>query len=600
MRKFTAVVLCGILSFSCIAKSKLSLGTYEISEKGKQNAEFMKESAMFYYYIRQKKMKEAAELLQTILEKKPDSAYLLYWTTRLYSDGVFPEEKLIEIARRHPGSSLLCSSFAEVLAEKGKKTIALEIAENALAYYLDPPAEGDAPRGKKGGVMPHDFQLLMITWLTFMMQDKNYEEGDLWLIKADAIYPLQKVKDSTLLRLISYTYYADSDGKKKDLAEIRKRCSGELKKRLEGPNEFSQEVGGNFVLQLLQAREIKLVEALLTEGLLTDPYSQSVYRNLVLLYNGADQKFNVLRALSCEIYYDTLKKKRLPGHRLAFLVLQAIDADDASLIASQIKTVENLRHLNDDLCYKLCVYYLEKGDTLNAKKYISKTRAPVLKKMLTAFALQQEKKYQQALHLFLELERAFPKEAMYKMLAADTARKAGDREIERQFLNEMLMKSKGNPEFQNFIGYTWADQGIHLDQAENLIAEALKHSPESYAYLDSMAWVAHKKGDHQRAKRYILKALVRCTGKSSKGVLLDHAGDIFAALRDRRRAMYYWQQAVQSGDTELDMKSVLQKLPRPTAKEITKVQSPESKASDQKTVPAAPETKPSLQKTNKE
>ena len=128
---------------------------------------------------------------------------------------------------------------------------------------------------------------------------------------------------------------------------------------------------------------------------------------------------------------------------------------------------------------------------------------------------------------------------------------------------DLHWKSAQNPDFQNYLGYTWAEQGINLEQAEKYLSSALKIKPQNYAYLDSMAWIAYKKKDYRKAEKFIQMALKHCLNDRSKGVLLDHAGDIFNALGKKREAMQCWQKAAQSGDQELNLNAVLKKLPVP-------------------------------------
>ena len=96
-----------------------------------------------------------------------------------------------------------------------------------------------------------------------------------------------------------------------------------------------------------------------------------------------------------------------------------------------------------------------------------------------------------------------------------------------------------------------------------------------------------KKKDYRKAEEFILKAL----DFSQAGEILDHAGDIFAALGEQEKALAYWQKAARSNDPELDIKAVLKKLPRPYAHKVKPAQNPKSKANDQKNAPAAPQKK---------
>ena len=309
-----------------------------------------------------------------------------------------------------------------------------------------------------------------------------------------------------------------------------------------------------------------------------------------------DQKQNMIRALAHEIVLSTLKEKRIPGQRLAMLLSTAFDAGDETEIKSNIDRVVRLGFLNDELCYKAVSYYLDKKDFSRARFYCSRIKKTETRNLMTAFIFAREGKYKQALDVFLRLERENPRSSLFKMLAAENARKAGELEIEKQFRNEMILKSAKNPDFQNFIGYTWAEQGINLDQAEKYIASALKQFPSNSAYLDSMAWVLYRKKDYRRAREYIMKALSLCKEADARGVLLDHAGDIFSALGMKRMALKYWQMAVQTESGELDIDSVMKKLPHPEIlpdkkNQVRQVQNPAGAADDRKTAPAVPEKK---------
>ena len=222
-----------------------------------------------------------------------------------------------------------------------------------------------------------------------------------------------------------------------------------------------------------------------------------------------------------------------------------------------------------------------------ARSYCAEIKNPESRDLLMSAILEKEGKCKEAMHLLMKLERENSQSSYLKMSIATLAKKIGDKDIETQFRNEMIYKIDQSPDFQNYIAYTWAEQGINLDQAEKYLEKALKSSPYNYAYLDSMAWVYFKKKDYRKAEEFILKAL----DFSQAGEILDHAGDIFAALGEQEKALAYWQKAARSNDPELDIKAVLKKLPRPYAHKVKPAQNPKSKANDQKNAPAAPQKK---------
>ena len=114
-------------------------------------------------------------------------------------------------------------------------------------------------------------------------------------------------------------------------------------------------------------------------------------------------------------------------------------------------------------------------------------------------------------------------------------------------------------EVANSIGYTYADLNENLDEAEKLIAHALSQKPERPEYLDSMAWVLFRMKKFKQAAVYIEKA-VSLDGKYPHAVLADHAGDIFYALGNKKKALYYWNLALKIFSLDLDTNKTQKKI----------------------------------------
>ena len=58
----------------------------------------------------------------------------------------------------------------------------------------------------------------------------------------------------------------------------------------------------------------------------------------------------------------------------------------------------------------------------------------------------------------------------------------------------------------NYLGFMWADQNIHLDEAEDYIKRALAAEPENGAYLDSLGWLHYRQGKYEQALAELLSA----------------------------------------------------------------------------------------------
>jgi tetratricopeptide (TPR) repeat protein len=96
----------------------------------------------------------------------------------------------------------------------------------------------------------------------------------------------------------------------------------------------------------------------------------------------------------------------------------------------------------------------------------------------------------------------------------------------------------------NYLGYTYADLGINLDEAENLIKEALKYKPNDGYITDSLGWVYFKMGRHSEALVWIQKALDRLP---EDPLITEHLGDTYQALGRWREAQEAYERALRLG-----------------------------------------------------
>lgn len=112
----------------------------------------------------------------------------------------------------------------------------------------------------------------------------------------------------------------------------------------------------------------------------------------------------------------------------------------------------------------------------------------------------------------------------------------------------------------NYLGYMWAEQGIHLEEARELLIRALKLEPKNAAFLDSMGWIYFKLGDLERARTFIEQAIA--LSEEPDATLHDHLGDIFAALKLWDKAREQWKKAWEIEPKD-DIKKKLEAAPSP-------------------------------------
>lgn len=96
----------------------------------------------------------------------------------------------------------------------------------------------------------------------------------------------------------------------------------------------------------------------------------------------------------------------------------------------------------------------------------------------------------------------------------------------------------------NYLGYTLADMGIRLEDAEDYIKRALVVRPDDAYITDSLGWVYFKMGRYEEALNWLMKATENLPDDP---VITEHLGDTYRALGRWREAEGSYERALQLG-----------------------------------------------------
>jgi tetratricopeptide (TPR) repeat protein len=121
-------------------------------------------------------------------------------------------------------------------------------------------------------------------------------------------------------------------------------------------------------------------------------------------------------------------------------------------------------------------------------------------------------------------------------------------------LKRSLELSPDRPEVLNYLGYSWVDQGMNLDQGLALIERAVTLAPDQGFIIDSLGWAYFKLGDYAKA----LDLLETATDMEPQNPTInDHLGDVYWRLGRRLEAQHQWKRAL-TLDPSPDEKSALE------------------------------------------
>ncbi len=147
----------------------------------------------------------------------------------------------------------------------------------------------------------------------------------------------------------------------------------------------------------------------------------------------------------------------------------------------------------------------------------------------------------------------------------------GETEDAMRAMRRVLEADPNNASALNYIGYSWAERGENLDEAEELIRRALELSPGDGYITDSLGWVYYKMAESlfaearrdeallvlEQAQNHLMQA-AELTGGDS--VVSEHLGDVFLLRGDKSGALGHYENAVELEMRESEQPELMDKL----------------------------------------
>lgn len=118
--------------------------------------------------------------------------------------------------------------------------------------------------------------------------------------------------------------------------------------------------------------------------------------------------------------------------------------------------------------------------------------------------------------------------------------KLGDRRKGIIAMRKILKVSPDNAHALNFLGYTFAELGENLEEAEELVARALKLRPDDGFIEDSMGWVLYKMGKIDAAIERLEKAAKM---QPKEAIIFEHLGDVYLSQKKFANALKSYKRA---------------------------------------------------------
>ncbi len=120
------------------------------------------------------------------------------------------------------------------------------------------------------------------------------------------------------------------------------------------------------------------------------------------------------------------------------------------------------------------------------------------------------------------------------------------------------------PTLLNYLGYSWIDRGMRLEESLEMIQTAVSLRPNAGFIIDSLGWAYYRLGQYDEAALHLERAVSLSPGDAT---LNDHLGDAFWQVGRQTEARFQWQRVLRIDPEYEEAETVKSKLEKGLATE---------------------------------
>ena len=167
-----------------------------------------------------------------------------------------------------------------------------------------------------------------------------------------------------------------------------------------------------------------------------------------------------------------------------------------------------------DAAMRLAELYVKENGLEKARSHLNDVRGRVdlTEDVIRLFLaeghiLHDQKQYDEAYDLYSQGLLEFPHHPDLLYARALTAEYIDRVDLLESDLLIILQSDPDHANALNALGYTLADRGLRIDEAQQYVERAYELKPNDPAVIDSMGWIHFRKGNYAEAESYLRKAL---------------------------------------------------------------------------------------------
>ncbi|WP_159991785.1 tetratricopeptide repeat protein [Pelistega ratti] len=170
--------------------------------------------------------------------------------------------------------------------------------------------------------------------------------------------------------------------------------------------------------------------------------------------------------------------------------------------------------------------------------------------------LNESGRTDQAVVYFNEALKAFPDDIEIKYALAMLYEKRGELWPAEKLLREIIKEDPQMSEGYNALGYIFADHQYNLEEAKELLNQALRLDPNNPYVLDSMGWLHYRLRNYDFALRYLERAFEI----EPQATIAAHLADTYMALGNQQRAKEVLKMGLEDDPQDTVLQDTIKRL----------------------------------------
>ncbi|MBK5276137.1 MAG: tetratricopeptide repeat protein [Desulfuromonadales bacterium] len=329
----------------------------------------------------------------------------------------------------------------------------------------------------------------------------------------------------------------------------------ETYKQLVGDDEIKAIVLQRLIQLLIQQR--RFTDALEYLQLAVDAGygGQETMRKIGLIHLELEQYDEAIKIFS------TMLEKDPAAHQVRLYLGMALEENgDLDAAFAEFSKIPRDASIYVDAIGHIAFILKEKGEPMQAVETIKAAivdNPHQIELYLNLSSLYEAlEKPEDGLALLLEAEKQFEKDPRLQFRIGVLYDKLGKRAESIERMQKVLALNPKDAQALNFIGYTYAEMGINLDEALSYLKKAVEIRPNDGFILDSLGWVYFKLKKYDEAARNLEDAVALVTDDST---IVEHLGDVYLARREYKKALTTYRKGL---EIDPDRKELADKIRR--------------------------------------